>query len=231
MAFWYDWDWVAAEASYSRILALNPGDAFTHGDYAWFLLNRRRYDESLHEIRVAIDLDPLMPLFYGWSVGLHCAAGRFDEALRDFERAKELDPTFGLPYFHAGMTYFLKGMPEKAIEVLRQGVKIAPHPGWADGMIAMIRMRQGDAGEARRVLDGMIAQRPGVNVSCMGLAWATAVIGDLDGAFQWVARAFEERDTLVGFVHIYTPLLAPELASDPRYDALLARLNLLDVAR
>ena len=77
----------------------------------------------------------------------------------------------------------------------------------------------------------MIAQRPHVNVSCMALAWAMAVFGDLDGAFQWVERAIEERDTLVAFVHIYTPLLAPELASDPRYDALLARLNLLDVAQ
>jgi hypothetical protein len=65
----------------------------------------------------------------------------------------------------------------------------------------------------------------------MALAWATAVYGDLDDAFQWVERAIEERDTLVGFVHIYTPLLAPELASDPRYGALLARLNLADVAQ
>ena len=231
VAFWYDWDWVAAEASFKRILALNPGDALTRGSYAWFLLSRRRYDESLHEIQVAIDLDPLMPLFYGWSVGLHCAAGHFDEALADFERAKELDPTFGLPYFHAGMTYFLKGMAEKAVETLHQGVTIAPHPGWADGMISMIRMRQGDRDEARRILGGMIAQRPSVNVSCMALAWATALVGDLDGAFQWVERAIEERDTLVGFVHIYTPLLAPELAADPRYDALLARLGLSDVAQ
>jgi eukaryotic-like serine/threonine-protein kinase len=231
VAFWYDWDWVAAEASFKRILTLNPGDALTRGSYAWFLLNRRRYDESLHEIQAAVDLDPLMPLFYGWSVGLHCAAGRFDEALRDFERAKELDPTFGLPYFHAGMTYFLKGMPDKAIEVLQQGVRIAPHPGWADGMISMIRIRQGNRDEVRRILDRMIAQRSHVNVSCMALAWATAVFGDLDGAFQWVERALDERDTLVGFVHIYTPLLAPELAADPRYDALIARLNLLDVAR
>jgi hypothetical protein len=92
-------------------------------------------------------------------------------------------------------------------------------------------MRQGDRDEARRILGGMIAQRPSANVSCMALAWATAIVGDLDGAFQWVERALEERDTLVGFVHIYTPLLAPELASDPRYDALLARLNLVDVAR
>jgi serine/threonine-protein kinase len=231
IAFWYDWDWAAAEASYLRNLALNPGDAFTHGDYAWYLVNRRRYDEALYQIKIAIDLDPLMPLFYGWSVGLHCAAGRLDEALADFERAKELDPTFGLPYFHAGMTYFLKGMPEKAIEVLQQGVKIASHPGWADGMISMIRIRQGSRDEVRLILDRMIAQRSHVNVSCMALAWAKAVFGDLDGAFQWVERAIEERDTLVGFVHIYTPLLAPELAADPRYDALLARLNLLDVAR
>jgi len=231
VAFWYEWDWVAAEASYSRILALNPGDAFTHGDYAWFLLNRRRFDEALHEIRRAIDLDPLKPLLYGWSVGLHCAAGRFDDALRDFERAKELDPTFGLPYFHAGMSYVLNGMPDKAIEVLQQGVRIAPHPGWADGMISLIRIRQGNREAVRDILDRMIAQRSRVNVSCMALAWATAVYGDLDGAFQWVERAVEERDTLVGFVHIYTPLLAPELASDPRYDALLERLNLSDVAR
>jgi eukaryotic-like serine/threonine-protein kinase len=230
VAFWYDWNWVAAEASYKRILALHPGDAFTHGDYAWFLLNRRRYDEALHEIKRALDLDPLMPLFYGWSVGLHCAAGRLDEALRDFERARELDPTFGLPYFHAGIAYFLKGMPEKAIEVLQQGVKIAPHPGWADGMISMIRIRQGNGREVRRIVDGMIGQRSQVNVSCMALAWATAVLGDLDGAFQWVERAIEERDTLVGFVHIYTPLLAPELASDRRYGELLARLDLSDVA-
>jgi TolB-like protein len=231
VAFWYDWDWVAAEASFKRILALNPGDAFTRGSYAWFLLNRRRYDESLHEIRLAIDLDPLMPLFYGWSVGLHCAAGHLDEALLDFERAKEIDPTFGLPYFHAGMTYFLKGMADKAIEVLQQGVRIAPHPGWADGMISMIRIRQGNRDEVRLILDRMIGQRSRVNVSCMALGWATAVFGDLDGAFQWVERAMEERDTLVAFVHIYTPLLAPELAADPRYDALLARLNLVDVAR
>jgi TolB-like protein/Flp pilus assembly protein TadD len=231
VAFWYDWDWVAAEASYKRILALNPGDAFAHGDYAWFLLNRRRYEEALREIKRALDLDPLMPLFYGWSVGLHCAAGRLDEALRDFERARELDPTFGLPYFHAGVTYFLKGMHEKAVEVLQQGVKIAPHPGWAEGMISIIRLRQGDREEVRRVVDGMVAKRAQVNVSCMALAWAKSIIGDLDAAFRWVERAIEEHDTLVGFVHIYTPLLAPQLASDPRYDALLERLDLSDVAR
>ena len=54
---------------------------------------------------------------------------------------------------------------------------------------------------------------------------------DLDAAYEWVERAIEERDTLAGFVHIYTPLLAPELASDSRYESLLKRLHVADVAR
>jgi hypothetical protein len=70
-----------------------------------------------------------------------------------------------------------------------------------------------------------------VNASCMALAWATGHTGDLNGACQRAERAIEERDMPVGSVHIDALLLAPELASDPRYDAVLARLDLLDVAR
>ena len=50
----------------------------------------------------------------------------------------------------------------------------------------------------------------------MAIAWATANVGNLDGAFLWVERAIEERDTLVGFVHVYTPQQAPSMAADPR---------------
>ena len=64
LAFWYEWDWAGAEAGYGRVLSLVPGGAYARGDHAWFLLNRRRYDECLAEIRRAIALDPLSPLFY-----------------------------------------------------------------------------------------------------------------------------------------------------------------------
>jgi tetratricopeptide (TPR) repeat protein len=231
IAFWYDWDWAAAEAGYNRILLLNPGDAFTHGNYAFFLLSRRRIDECLREIAVAISLDPLMPLFYAWSVAIHCVAGRLDDALRDFDRAMEIDPTFGLPYFHAGLTYVLKGMPEKAIETLERGSKIALHPGWAEGVIARIRVGQGDRDGAKRILDGMVEQKRQLNVSSASIAWVSAMTGDVDGAFRWFDRAVEERDSLMAVLHIYTEIMAPVLPHDPRYAALIARLNLSDVAR
>jgi serine/threonine-protein kinase len=226
VAFWYDWDWVAAEAAYSRALALKPGDAFTHADHAWFLANRRRVEESLNEIGVALRLDPLMPLYYAFSVGLHAAAGRYDEALRMFGKAREIDPAFGLPYFHAGYAYASMGMFDEAEETFEAGARIAVHPGWAEGMLARIRLERGDRDGARRIVEGMIAQKSHSHVSSVGIMWALAVLGRIDEALEWLARGIEERDSLVVFLHIYTEPLAPALAGDERFQAILTRLGL-----
>jgi serine/threonine-protein kinase len=229
-AFWYDWDWVAAEASFNRILALNPGDAFTRGAYAWFLLNRRRFDECLHEIEVCVNLDPLMPLFYGWSVGLYTAAGRPQEAIRMFAKAVEIDPTFGLPYFHAALAYLRMGRPDDAVRTLEAAPRVAMQTGWGEAGRAMMEQRRGNPDEARRILDETIEQRQHTRASPVALAWALGDQGRVDEALEWLERGLEERDTLVGFLHIYTPWLAPALAQDPRYAAVLERLGLADVA-
>jgi eukaryotic-like serine/threonine-protein kinase len=229
-AFWYDWDWLAAEASFSRILSLNPGDAFTRGAYAWFLLSRRRFDECLREIEVCLRLDPLLPLFYGWSVGLHAAVGKLDEALRVFAKAVELDPTFGLPYFHAAVAYLRLGKFDDAVRTLETGSRLAASPGWGEGVLAFIAMRRGNADGARRIVEQMVEQRRRTNVSPVGIAWAFGTLGRADEAIAWLERGIEEHDTLVGFLHIYTPWFAPALAHDPRFAAILERLGLADVA-
>ena len=229
-AFWYDWDWVAAEASFNRILALNPGDAFTRGAYAWFLLSRRRFDESLREIGICLSLDPLMPLFYGWSVGLHAATGKLDEALEMFAKAVELDPTFGVPYFHAALAYVRMGKLDEAVRTLETGARIAASPGWGEGVLAFIAMRRGDPEQGRRIVEQMVEQRQHTNVSPIGIAWAFGTQGLADEAIAWLERGIEEHDTLAGFLHIYTPWFAPALMHDPRFAAILERLGLADVA-
>jgi hypothetical protein len=54
--------------------------------------------------------------------------------------------------------------------------------------------------------------------------------GRTDEAIEWLERGIEERDTLVGFLHIYTPWFAPALNQEPRFAAILERLGLADVA-
>ncbi len=69
-----------------------------------------------------------------------------------------------------------------------------------------------------------------VAVSPASIAWLAACVGDVDAAFEWFDRGYEERDSLMPFVHIYTDIFVPALARDPRFGALLERLNLADLA-
>jgi hypothetical protein len=51
-----------------------------------------------------------------------------------------------------------------------------------------------------------------------------AALGDKDQAFQWLEKAYEERDTWL--VHLKIDPMLDSLRLDPRYANLLARINL-----
>jgi len=224
--FWFEWNWAAAEKSFGRVLALNPGDTTARGMYAWLLLSRRRFDEGLAEIKRALTLDPLMPVLYAWSIGLHAAAGRSDEALAEFSRLQQIEPNFGLAYFHAGVAYFRKSLIDEAIETLQKGCQLVVFPGWNESMLLLCYLKKGDRKKAEQALEEMLEDRKRHPVSATCLAWGLAALGDFDSAFRWLETAVRERDSVMVIVHVYTEFAVPELARDPRFGALLDRLHL-----
>ena len=229
LAFWFEWDWDAAGRSFDRVLTLNPGEAMSHGERGWFFLNRRRFDEAIREIKIALDFDPLMPLFYAWSVGIHWSVGRSDEALLEFAKALEIDPNNGLAYFHGGVACFLEGRLDEAIDVFEKGRKLFAPPGWIEAMLGLTYLKKGDRKKAERILEEIIENKKKVkNVSAPSIAWLAGELGKLDLAFEFLDKAYEERDVLMGFVHVYSDIFSPAIAADPRFKALLARMNLDD---
>ena len=227
LAFWYDWNWDAAGLSFDRMLSLNPGDALSRGMHAWFCLNRRRFDESIGEIKKALVLDPLMPLYYGWSVGLHWSVGKYDEALQEFAKAMEIDPNSGLAYFHAGAAYFLKGHMDKAVETFEKGKSLFAPPGWTEGMLGLISIKKGDREKAARILEETLERKKTVkHASSVAVAWLAAELGRLDLAFELLDKGYEERDTLMAFIHVYAGRFSPAMAADPRFKGVLAKMKL-----
>ncbi|MHC1769283.1 MAG: protein kinase [Verrucomicrobiia bacterium] len=226
-AFWYEWDWEATRRSFERLLSLNPGDAMCHGQYGFFCLNRRRFDEAIREIGTCIKLDPLMPMAYAWLTCAYWSAGRFDEALREFPRALEIDPHLGLTYFHGGVAYILKGLLDEAVETLEKGQKLLVAPGWFEHALGLIYLKKGDREKAELVLEGMIDRRKAVkNTSAVCIAALAAGLGKLDLAFEYLNMAYEERDSLMVLIHIHAPMLSPAIAADPRFKSVLARMKL-----
>lgn len=227
LAFWYDWDWEAARRSFERVLSLNPGDAMSHGQYGFLCLHRRRFDEAIREIGTCLKLDPLMPMAYAWSACAYWSAGRFDESLREFTRALEIDPHLGLAYFHAGIAYSLKGLLDEAVETLEKGQNLLVAPGWIEGTLGLIYLKKGDRKKAEVILEGMIDSRKTIgNTSAISIASLAGELGKLDLAFEYLDRAYAERDSLMIFIHIHGPMLSPAIAADPRYKSLLARMKL-----
>jgi tetratricopeptide (TPR) repeat protein len=227
LALWFEWDWEAAGRSFERVLAFNPGDAMSHGNYGFFCLNRRRFDEAIREMNKCLELDPLMPLFYAWSACAYWSAGRYDESLREFFRVLEIAPDFGLAYFHAGIAYSLKGLLDEAVETLEKGQKLLVAPGWIEGTLGLIYLKKGDREKAELLLEGMIESRKAIkNTSAVSIASLAGELGKLDLAFEYLDRAYAERDSLTIFIHIHAPMLSPAIAAAPRFKSVLARMKL-----
>ena len=226
IAFYFDWDWEIAERSYERALAINPGNALVHALYAWVCVAGRRFEDAVREIKLAQNLDPLMPLFYAFSVGIHWSVGKPDDAILEFERAVEMDPHSGLAYFHVGVAYLLKGEKVKAISAFKKSKELAVYSGWADQWLGLIHISEGDREKAERILDDMLAQKKRAYVSSVCIGWLSGALGNFDRAFEYFDKARQERDTLMPFVHIYTKIFVPEIEKDPRFRALLKTIKL-----
>ena len=227
LAFWYEWDWETAGRNLDKVLSLNPGDAMSHGQRGLFYLNRKKFDESIREIKKALELDPLMPMYYAWSVCAHWSAGRFDEALKEFAKALEIDPNNGLAYFHAGMAYSLKGLLDEALETLERGKKLAVFPGWIETTLGLIYLKKGDREKAQRILEETIENREKIkNISATSIAFLAGELGKLDLAFEYLDKAYEERDSVMVYINTYAEMLSPAMAADPRFKAVLTRMKL-----
>jgi len=227
LALWYEWDWEAAGRSFDRALSLNPGDAMSHGQRSLFCLNRKKVDEAIREIKKALELDPIMPIYHAWSVCIHWSVGKLDEALEEFARALEIDPNLGLAYFHAAMAYTLKGLLDKALEFFEKARKLVVFPGWGEVMTGLIYLRKGDREKAELILKEMIENRKKIkNISPTCIAWLAGQLGKLDLAFEFLDKAYEERDSLMVYLHIYTELFSFTISADPRFKDVLAKMKL-----
>lgn len=226
IAYYYEWDWEAAARSFNRTFALNPGHSWAHAYNGWFCVAMQRFDEAVKEIKLAQKVDPLMPLFYAFSVGIHVAAGRYDEAVDEFHKATELEPNLGLACFHVGWAYMYKGELDTAVSMLQKSKELGVSPGWGESVIALIHIKRGEKEKAVQILDELVELRKRAYASSWCMAIVCAALDDFDRAFELFDKAYEERETLMPFTPVYIDTANPAIKSDPRYKALLKRMKL-----
>jgi tetratricopeptide (TPR) repeat protein len=179
-----------------------------------------RFDESVAEMKRAVEQDPLNATWHGILAAHLTEAGRVDEAQAAAARANEIEPNYFIPLLMVGETLWAAGRHAEALDALRESHRLAPWFAISAGRLAVALRRTGLDAEADRVLVTMgPTPRP-----MWGRVEYELNVGSLDAAADAYERMIAERDP---FALVYAAAASTTpLRSHPRWPALAAAMKL-----
>ena len=214
----YDWDWATADARFRRALELEPGNALVLRRFAGHTMTFGRWDEAIDALKQAIERDPLGANNYN-NLGLVLeAVNRDTEAESAFRKAIQLDPGGAALHLSIGRVLLLQGKTEAALrEIQQEKEEVWRLSGIPLVYYALGRRSESDAALAafKRTYGGEMAYQ---------IAEVHAFRGEADLAFEWLERAYDQRDG--GVTEIKGDRMFRTLIDDPRYKAFLRKLKL-----
>jgi len=216
--YYRGWDWSGAEADFMKALALDPSDSTVHVRYGGLLVALGRLDEAIAATKIATGLDPLSTLAWQRLARYYTAARQFAAAHDAIRRALEIQPEYAAAQSALGMLLLLEG---KAAEALVTFGHVSSESSRLSG-VAIAEHTLGHSAESQRALDELIDKHS--QDSAFLIAETIAWRGDKEQAFAWLERAYERHDSQ--FFNLKSEPRFASLLGDPRYQALLHKLNL-----
>jgi len=219
-----DWDFAGAEREYKAAIELNPSYGPAHHQYSHFLMDMGRFDESLRESLMNLELDPLSP-HANLHLGNHYLAARqYDLAIEQEKKTLQMDPNYIEAHRQLGQAYLGKGMYEQALAELKRAAELAGRGSYHESRLAHAYAVAGRRAEAEKLLREFLAREKQGRVSPSRIAVIYAGLNDKDRAFEWLEKAYRERSSFP--VGIKSQLEYDNLRDDPRYHDLLKRVGL-----
>jgi TolB-like protein len=212
------WDWSGAQMDIEKALSLGPRTRSLLGRYARLLADLGRLPEAIAAQQQASDLDPLSSGawdnlgFYYMSTGAYGASGT------SLGRALEIEPASVIALSYLGALRLLQGNVGEALVAFRK----IDQEGFRLAGIAMAEHSLGHPQESKQALEALMAAH--ANEQAYQIAEAFAWCGEKTEAFEWLERAYTQRDGGISFIKI-APMLK-SLHGDPRFENLLHKLQL-----
>jgi serine/threonine-protein kinase len=221
-------DWEAEERAYLRAIELNPNYATAHQWYATLLAARGRGEEAVREIRLAEQLDPLSHAIGVTAAVILFVDRNYQDAIDQLNRTLDLDPEYFSAYVWLMMSYSEIGRYEDAIRAYEQLIRLRPDISQWTLFLANVHGKAGETERAREILERAREETDDRILS----AWVYATLGDIDRAIELLAQDLDDEswNMFVFFRNLVFyadegPWFDP-LRSDPRFENLIARMNL-----
>lgn len=225
----YEYDWAGAEREFRRAIELNPSYALARIWYAQYLYATQRFEEAVTQARVAQRLDPGSLLVNTQAGAAYFFAGQVEEAMASWQKALELDPGYPGASILFATSYVTLGMTEQAIATLQRALNFSDRDPVVLGALAHAYARAGRQEEALKLVGEMKRldvrlEAEGRSIPSYPFVWAYAGLGEIEQAFAWLEKAYQERRPRMYLLNV-DPLLDP-LRSDPRFQDIVRRVGL-----
>jgi TolB-like protein/Tfp pilus assembly protein PilF len=213
----YYYDWNGARADFEKALALDPSFGPAVVSRAVLLATLGKVPEAIDVLRLNIERDPLSSRAWHRLATLLLDSGRFAEVPEAIERIRAIDGESDSTWFSAQLDLF-EGRPQRALEEFRAHYRPISQLLGA----AMAEYSLGHPAESQHAFDEAI--RMGGDPLAYQYAQINAWRNEKDAAFHWLERGFQIHDG--GLVYLKHDRFMANLRGDPRYAALLKKLNL-----
>lgn len=223
-AMLHNWEWEAAEKELKRAIALNPGYPSAHHWYSEHLTAMGRFDESLKELKLAGELDPLSLVINADLGRAFYFARQYDQTIKQENKTLEMDANFWLSHINLGRSYTQKKMYADAISELQTASELSPGNTEVLSFLGFAYAAEGNTDEARQTLCNLEEQAQQSYVPPYHLAIVHAGLKQKDQAFECLERAYERHA-----VDLFTLNVEPmfdHLRSDRRFTDLVRRVGL-----
>ncbi len=214
----HDWNWVPAQAQIDIAMKLDPSNAQAISCAGCLAQIFGQSEKAISLFENAIANDPLDAKKCNLLAQALCLRGRFAEARDALQKALALDSR--QPFVHGTLGKIALASGNTAVahaEFDQEPYEAIRAVGRA--LVFIAQDRRSDADEAIAELESNYADH-----DAAGIASVHAFRGEIDQAFAWLERAYDERDSDCIFVKV-EPLLQG-LRPDPRYKDFLRKMNL-----
>jgi tetratricopeptide (TPR) repeat protein len=215
------WDWAAAQADHERMRQIEPDNTLllpnALGTMALAFGQVARAVELYQKGAERNPLDSYSLNVLGLAL---CAANRLQECLQSRLKLLQLHPEFGGINSAVGRARLYLGQFDQALEAMQK----EPEEDYRLVGLAMVYSAMGKRAESAAALKSLTEKF--ASNDAYGIAEAHACRGETDAAFEWLERAFRQRNEKLVFVKANPSLR--NLHNDPRFQALLINLKLAD---
>jgi len=215
---YYDWDWDSANTSAMKAAALEPGSVEGFRIRSYLYRELGNLDQAIKLYEQAVAFDPLRASSYSGLGYLLSVAGRYDEAQATLQKALDLNPQATYVHLTLDKILIAEGKPQQALaEIAKEPSEWGKLTGQALAYHALGREQDSDA-----ALADLIAKHDAD--AAFQIAQVYAYRGESDKSFEWLERAYKQRDP--GLTEIKTDPLFRNLRHDSRYSDLLTKMHL-----